>query len=113
MDRRNFRKELRRNATAAEVILWQGLRNRSLRKRKFRRQHSIGNFIVDFICLEERLVIEVDGGSHQNIGTQRADEERDQWLKAQGFTVLRFTNEEIYQNVERVLWAIEDAFDQK
>ncbi|GGK64862.1 hypothetical protein GCM10011405_11060 [Rufibacter glacialis] len=59
------------------------------------------------------MVIEVDGGSHHNTGTQLADEARDQWLKEQGFTVLRFTNEEIYQNVERVLWAIEDAFGQR
>ncbi|WP_206598710.1 endonuclease domain-containing protein [Rufibacter ruber] len=86
------------------------MRDRKLAKSKFRRQHSVGPYIVDFICLEEHLLIEVDGASHHNVGTQMADDERDQWLHGQGYKVLRFTNEEIYQNVERVLWAIEDAF---
>ena len=110
MDSRNFRKELRRNATASEVILWQGLRDRKLKNRKFRRQHGIGPYIVDFYCQEEKLVVEVDGSSHDNIGTQQADATRDAWLSQHGYKVLRFSNDEVYRNVERVLWAIEDAF---
>jgi len=110
MDNLSFRRHLRRKATAAEIILWQALRNKQVKGRKFRRQHTIGPYIVDFFCLEEKLVIELDGQSHYNVGTRQADELRDKWLHEQGHRVLRFDNEEVYNNVERVVWAIEDCF---
>lgn len=111
MDNISFRRQLRRNSTSAEVILWQALRNKQVKGRKFRRQHTIGRYIVDFFCLEEKLVIEVDGHSHYNTGTSHADEVRDAWLRAQGYKVIRFENEEVYRHLERVIWAIEDSFE--
>ena len=110
MDKVAFRRRLRRDATAAEVMLWQELRNRQVQGRKFRRQHSLGSFTVDFFCVEEHLVIELDGQSHSNIGAMQADEQRDKWLNQEGYKVLRFSNDEVYQQVERVVWKIEDAF---
>ncbi|MDX5438522.1 MAG: endonuclease domain-containing protein, partial [Pontibacter sp.] len=67
-------------------------------------------FTVDFFCVEERLVIELDGQSHANIGTRQADEQRDQWLQQEGYQVLRFSNDEVYRQTERVVWEIEDSF---
>jgi very-short-patch-repair endonuclease len=97
---RSRAKELRNNPTEAERILWQHLRLRQLGGYKFRRQQPLGNYIVDFVCLEKRLIIEVDGGQHS---TQAAyDQQRNTWLEAQGFRVLRFWNNEILQNTEAV-----------
>ncbi|NDK57465.1 endonuclease domain-containing protein [Pontibacter fetidus] len=105
-----FRRQLRRDSTSAEVILWQALRNRQVKGRKFRRQHTIGKYIVDFFCFEEKLIIELDGQSHQNLGTEYADILRDEWLRQQGFRVLRFENSEVYTQLQRVVWAIENEF---
>ena len=83
--------ELRNNPTEAERSLWQHLRLRQLGGHKFRRQQSLGPYIVDFVCLEKRLIIEVDGGQHSE---QKAyDAERNTWLEVQGFHVLRFWNQ--------------------
>jgi very-short-patch-repair endonuclease len=104
---RSRAKELRSNPTDAERILWQHLRLRPLGGYKFRRQQPLGPSIVDFVCLEKRLVIEVDGGQHN---TQRSyDEQRDAWLEQQGFRVLRFWKNEVLQNVEGVKGAIWQA----
>ena len=93
-------RELRNNPTKAEWALWQQLRLRHLGGYKFRRQQPLGLYIVDFVCLEKRLIIEVDGGQH---GEQAAhDEERSAWLAAQGFRVLRFWNHKVLQNIEAV-----------
>ncbi|MDZ7315137.1 MAG: DUF559 domain-containing protein [candidate division KSB1 bacterium] len=97
---------LRREQTEAENILWQRLRNRQLGV-KFRRQHAIGEFIVDFVCLERRLVVEVDGGIHKQ--QKEYDEERSRILAALGFRVIRFWNDEVINNLEYVLAAIEEA----
>ena len=79
-------KELRKNSTAAERILWQQLRLRQLGEYKFRRQHPLGAYIVDFVCLEKRLVVEIDGG-HHNTQVLR-DEGRSAWIESQGFRIL-------------------------
>jgi len=84
---KKWRKDLRNNMTRAEVILWIQLRNRQLNSRKFRRQHSIENYIVDFYCAEERLVIEVDGGIHNDSNVIEKDIKRDARLKELGFRV--------------------------
>jgi very-short-patch-repair endonuclease len=97
---RSRAKELRNNPTEAERILWQHLRLRQLSGYKFRRQQLLGNYIVDFVCLEKRLVIEVDGGQHNS--QQAYDEQRNTLLEEQGFRVLRFWNNEVSQNIKAV-----------
>jgi very-short-patch-repair endonuclease len=81
-------------------MLWQHVRRRQLGGNKFRRQQPLGNYIVDFVCLEKRLVIEVDGGQHD---TQAAyDEQRAAWIEEQGFRVLRFWDNEVMRDIEAV-----------
>ncbi|MGC1348280.1 MAG: endonuclease domain-containing protein [Xanthobacteraceae bacterium] len=92
-------RRLRRDATRAEQKLWQYLRSRSLAGFKFVRQKPIGPYIVDFVCREQRLVIEVDGGQHaENSG----DAERDRWLVERRYRILRFWNNEVLENIEGV-----------
>jgi very-short-patch-repair endonuclease len=101
MDRIRLRaRALRHNATDAEKLLWHRIRMWQLDGLKFRRQQPIGIYIVDFICLEKRVVVEIDGGQH----TEQSDydTQRDRWLREQGFTVLRFWNHEVLQNLESV-----------
>jgi very-short-patch-repair endonuclease len=97
---------LRKNATDAERQLWFVLRDRRLLDYKFRRQRPVGPYIVDFICLEHRLVIEVDGSQHIE---NEADELRTRWLQEHGWRVLRFWNNDIAKNREGVLEAVLDA----
>jgi very-short-patch-repair endonuclease len=98
-------KTLRRNATLAERILWSQLRNKNFCNIKFRRQHPIGRYIVDFFAADVNLVIELDGDSHE--GKQSYDMHRQNILVSYGLKVLRFSNEEIYNNLDGVLVAIE------
>ena len=97
----------RKHATEAENILWELLRGRQMGL-PFRRQHIIGEFIADFICIPSRLIIELDGGYHQLPNQQVSDIERQQWLEQHGFKVIRFTNEEVISNTERILKIIKD-----
>jgi guanylate kinase len=100
-------KSNRRYATEAESLLWEYLRNKKTGY-KFRRQHPIDEYIPDFVCLSHKLVVEVDGGYH-NIGDKPLkDEERTAYLNFRGFEVLRFSNEEILQNIECVVQQIKD-----
>ena len=92
-------RQLRKNSTAAEQKLWRYLRLRSLGRFKFVRQEPIGPYVVDFVCREQRLVIEVDGGQHAE---SRCDAMRDQWLVAHRYRVLRFWNNEVLGNIEGV-----------
>lgn len=94
-------KHMRHAPTEAESMLWRNLRAGRLAEFKFKRQKPIGNFIVDFVCFERRLVIEVDGGQHAEM--QARDEARTAWLQAQGFQVLRFWNHEVLQRGDLVL----------
>jgi very-short-patch-repair endonuclease len=94
-------RKLRRNFTDAEMKLWKHLRNRLTGGQKFRRQQPIGKYIVDFVCFEKRLIVEVDGGQQ---GERAAyDSERTAWLESRGFRVLRFWNNEVLQDIEIVL----------
>ncbi len=97
-------KRLRDNPTSAENHLWFHLRAKQLGGHKFRRQQPIGNYIVDFACLRQKLIIELDGGQHAN-QVQR-DQLRDSWLRSQGFKVLRFWNNDVFENTEGVLETI-------
>jgi len=101
-------RDLRRGITPAERRLWSALRGRSLNGCKFRRQHPIGCFIVDFVCLERRLIIEVDGGQHAE---NPDDERRTAWLEAQGWRVLRFWNDEVRENLDAVAERIMRCLD--
>lgn len=93
-------RELRGRSTEAEKVLWSHLRSRQLLGAKFRRQHPIGRWIVDFACLESMLVVEADGGHHF---ASRQDIERDAELKRRGFKVLRFWNPDIHEDTNKVL----------
>jgi len=95
---RSRARELRNNPTDAERLLWRQLRFWQLEGYKFRRQQLLGRYIVDFVCLEKRVVIEVDGGQH----SQRVDAERDAWLRNEGFIVLRFWNNEVLKDIDAV-----------
>jgi very-short-patch-repair endonuclease len=97
----SFAKQLRREQTDAERRLWRELRAGRFVGAKFKRQQPIGGYIVDFVCFEERLVIELDGGQHQ-VQTDY-DGGRDKWLRSQGFRVLRFWNNEVMQQFDGVL----------
>ncbi len=95
-----FAKQLRRNMTDAEKLLWYHLRGHRFAGVKFKRQQPLGKYIVDFVCFESRLVIEVDGGQHLD---NSEDHQRDDWLRDQGFVVLRFWNNEVLVETESVL----------
>lgn len=96
-------KQLRENQTPAEAIFWALVRNRKFLELKFRRQHQIGSYIVDFYCDEKKLVIEFDGEVHNSVEQQKHDSTRDKYLTSIGLTVLRFQNEEILSEPEKVL----------
>ena len=95
--------QLRKDMTEAEKKLWKRLRNRKFEGLKFRRQHPISRFIVDFYCHEKLLVLEVDGGIHEEAEVKERDEGREKELENFGLTVIRITNEEVLNNMNRVL----------
>ncbi len=94
---------LRQASTTAEQLLWRHLRNRQLAGAKFRRQHPLGPYILDFVCLEQGLVVEIDGGQHADLQAQDYDQQRTVWLQQQGLRVLRFWNHEVVQQTNEVL----------
>ena len=95
---KSFRLSLRNNSTSAEAALWLLLKSKKLEGRKFRRQYSIGSYIVDFCCPSEKLIIEVDGNPHGEYHRIHKDENRDKYLESLGFTVLRFENRFVFQD---------------
>jgi very-short-patch-repair endonuclease len=101
--------EMRHNPTPAENVLWQRLRNRRIGGAKFRRQHAIEGFIVDFVSIEYRLIIEVDGDIQEQAEQQAYDAQRQAFLEAQGFRVLRFNNGDMLQSTDAVVQMIGDA----
>ena len=104
--KREFARVLRIELTDAERMLWRHLRNRELTGFKFRRQYPVGRYIVDFICLEAGLVIELDGGQHAG---SPSDARRTRTLEKQGYLVLRFWNNEVLMQTHAVLAVIFDA----
>lgn len=105
-----IRQALRKNATSAEALLWTMLKGKQLRGRKFRRQHSIGNYIVDFYCPSEQLVVELDGAHHLKIEGRLYDERRDEFLAGEGIRVLRLENKSVFEFPELVLEWIAGMF---
>jgi very-short-patch-repair endonuclease len=106
------RKQLRTQGTSAEALLWLALKNKQLQGRKFRRQHSINSYIVDFYCATERLVIELDGANHYTVSGNMNDEERDAYLNAIDIKVLRFENRLVREHLDSVLQEIAENFKQ-
>mgnify|MGYP000893519177 FL=1 len=106
MTARSFAKALRTTPTDAESLLWRHLRAHRLGGAKFRRQQPIGPYVADFVHFGARLVVEADGGQHNG---SVHDAGRDAWMRAQGFTVLRFWNPEILNNTDAVLRTILEA----
>jgi very-short-patch-repair endonuclease len=103
-DPASFAKALRKRSTEAENLLWRHIRAKRFQGLKFRRQEPIGRYIVDFVCYERRVIIELDGGQHS--AEREKDEERDGWLGTQGFKVLRFWDNDVLKKTEEVLEAI-------
>ncbi|MEW6195336.1 MAG: methionine synthase [Bacteroidota bacterium] len=110
---KEFSEDHRSNPTAAELILWEFLKSKQLENYKFRRQHIIGSYIVDFVCLSKALVIEIDGLIHQLPENKESDEIRTKWLNKNGFRVIRFTNDEVINNTELVLNKIIESIDKQ
>lgn len=102
---RGRRVELRTNPTEPEKRFWRAVRGKQMGT-KFRRQHGIGHYIVDFYCPEWKLVVELDGDSHFHPEAQTADTERDTYLQSLGLRVLRFTNHDVMQNLEGILMRV-------
>ncbi len=90
---------LRKSLTDAERRLWSVLRDRQLGGHKFRRQHPLGSYVLDFACIEQKLVVEVDGGQHAD---SEADRQRTVWLEGQGWRVIRFWNNDVLTNADGV-----------
>ena len=95
-----IRKHLRNNSTAAEATLWKILKKSQVGGFKFRRQHSIGKYIVDFYCPELQLALELDGQRHADLINIALDADRDEWLENQGITVIRYENRWVYEYPE-------------
>ncbi len=107
---RTFRKALRSRLTPAEAKIWSHLKQAQLGGRKFRRQHSVGFYILDFYCPKERLAVELDGSAHDSVDAQEYDRERDLFLACFGVKVLHFENKWVFQETEAVLLEIKNHF---
>ena len=101
-DLKSFRSFLRNRSTSAEAALWNIIKSKQLEGKKFRRQYSIGSYIVDFCCPSERLIIELDGHPHGEYHKIQKDENRDKYLESLGFTLLRFENRFVFQEPEHL-----------
>ncbi len=101
-DLTHLAKSLRKKQSDAENNLWSRLRNAQLNGVKFRRQQPIGNYVVDLISFEKRLIIEVDGGQHNEPATINDDKERTTYLESQDYQVIRFWNNDVLLNIDRV-----------
>jgi len=107
---KDTRQYLRTHSTSAEAELWKHIKNKQLAGRKFRRQHSINNYIVDFYCSEEKLIIELDGDPHGDYIQIQRDEIRDHILEESGYKILRFENRFVFQDIEWVKKEIISSF---
>ncbi|MCM4170674.1 DUF559 domain-containing protein [Arenibacter sp. TNZ] len=107
------RKELRKNLTPAEAFLWKHIKAKQFDDKKFVKQHSIGNYIVDFYLASDKLIVEVDGAVHQNPTAMEYDEKRTLFLNELGFSVIRFENKMVFENLPSVLTEIRENFKEK
>ncbi|MBI3581939.1 MAG: DUF559 domain-containing protein [Nitrospinae bacterium] len=103
------RQTLRKNMPNAEIVLWKKIKGKQVNGHRFRRQYSVGKYIVDFFCPELMLAVEIDGDSHfRDDENQRRDKIRQEFIEKQGVSFLRFTNDDVYHKCEGVLMAIEE-----
>jgi very-short-patch-repair endonuclease len=109
---RNPAKQLRSAMTRAETLLWRHLKAHRLAALGFRRQSPMGGYIVDFVAHSRKLIVEVDGESHDFESRLRHDSRRDEWFASRGYRVLRFTNDDVMKNLEGVVIAIALAAEQ-
>ena len=105
---KNLARNLRRNMTDAERRLWSKIRRKQLKELQFYRQKNIGDFIVDFSCPAAKLIVEIDGGQHYLKENILKDEARDKYMNSLGFKVLRFSNNDVFNNIEGVVKRIYD-----
>jgi very-short-patch-repair endonuclease len=110
---KSLRKKLRYQLTPAEATLWKLIKGNQLDGRKFRRQQSIGPYILDFYCPEEKIGIELDGESHDNADQSNRDNQREEWLIQQGIRILRFENKSVFESTDSVLGIIQAQFKKK
>jgi len=108
---RNRAKQLRHDQTEAETFVWSELRSRRFSGFKFRRQFPLGNYIVDFVCLDRRVIVELDGGQHNETSQIAYDAQRDAWLRGEGFEVLRFWNSDVFLEWEAMAEGILRALE--
>ena len=110
---KNKAKNLRKNMTPQETKIWQKIRNRQFYGYRFLRQYIIGSYIVDFLCREKNIIVEIDGGQHNETNNIVYDTNRDIYLKQKGYTVIRFWNNEIDNNIEGVWIKLKQIFEIK
>jgi very-short-patch-repair endonuclease len=107
---KEYRRTLRKKSTSAEIALWNILKRKKIDGRKFRRQYSIGNYIVDFCCPRERIIVELDGDFHAEYYQIENDIIREKFITNQGFTVIRFENKFVFEDPEYVIGRIKKHF---
>jgi len=103
MEQKSKAQKLRQNQTDAERFLWRQLRSRNLAGHKFRRQYTVEPYIVDFLCFSHKLIVELDGGHHNENDQIIYDKKRSNYLEGKGFVILRFWNNQIFSELEAVL----------
>ncbi|MBF9236555.1 endonuclease domain-containing protein [Hymenobacter sp. BT683] len=108
--KKEARRTLRNNLTSAEAALWNRLKSGQVGGRKFRRQHSVGEFILDFYCPQEKLAVELDGAGHFTVSGNLHDAARTEYLNAVGIRVIRFENKLIWSALDSVVHSIESSF---
>jgi|SRR5262252_6356195 very-short-patch-repair endonuclease len=106
---RTYAKDLRRAMTRAETLLWRYIKAHRIEGLGFRRQVPMGNWIADFVCHEARIVVELDGETHDFEAQQKRDQQRDKWLASRGYVVLRFLNRDVLSNLEGVVTVIRET----
>ena len=110
MNNIDLARRLRKNLTSQERILWQLFRNHNFYGYEIRRQSPIGKYIVDLVCREKKIIIEIDGGQHNTPDNILADEQRTKYLEAKGYKVIRFWNNEIIKNIDGVYQKLKNEF---
>ena len=102
-------KELRQRMTRAETLLWRYIKAHRIEGLGFRRQVPLGNYVADFVCHSAALIVELDGESHDFESRRKSDQQRDAWFEREGYTVLRFTNDQVLRELEGVVHVIQEA----
>jgi very-short-patch-repair endonuclease len=101
-------RNLRTNMTDAEQLIWSKIRRKQIGDLKFYRQKNIGHYIVDFYCPKEKLIVEIDGGQHYENKGMKKDQERDKYLQGLGLTILRFSDIDVFKNIDGVMERIHE-----